>query len=337
MKKPGRQESPRPRLHFVRTRDGWRLAVYRYWKGKGSSRWGPVALVHGLGANRHNLDAPVPEISLARYLAERGHDVWVVELRGSGRSRAPLWPLRRSSFDFDDYVHLDVPALIRHLLDQTGRPAFHWVGHSMGGMLAYAALEHYSQELFRSVVTVGSPGFTGVKHPVVDGLYRLRFMLAVLPWVPMRRAAGLASFFPGLLARVVGPVLANPEAMDRGHVRELARSAVTDLPAAMLEQFSDWYHDSTGFRRGDGLLDYVEHLHRIRAPILIVAGAGDALTPLADLAAVHELISSPDKKLLICGREQGFSIDYGHIDLILGKNARSEIYPHIATWIESHG
>jgi pimeloyl-ACP methyl ester carboxylesterase len=331
-----RGDKQQPRFRYVRTRDGWRLATYRYWGGTGSSRWGPVVLVHGLGANRYNLDAPHLEISPARYLAARGHDVWVVELRGSGRSRPPLWPLRRTPFDFDDYVHLDVPALIRHILDETGRPALHWVGHSMGGMLAYAALEHYDQRLFQSVVTLGSPGFTGVRHPLVDILYRLRFMLNVMSWVPQRRAGRLASLFPGLLASTVGPVIANPSNMDRDHVQELARIALTDLPATLLEQFSDWYNQRTGFCRGDGLLDYVEHLSRIRAPILIVAGAGDALTPLSDLTAVYELIASPDKRLLVCGRAQGFSADYGHIDLVLGTHARAEVYPHIAGWIESH-
>ena len=47
------------------------------------SPMGPVLLVHGLGANRYNMDAPVHEINFAEYLRAR-------ELR----SRARL-PLRR--------------------------------------------------------------------------------------------------------------------------------------------------------------------------------------------------------------------------------------------------
>ena len=86
-------EVRKPRLEYVKTRDGWSLAVHRYWKGKGTSQWGPVLLVHGLGANRYDLDAPFPEISVARYLHSRAHDVWVIELRGSGKSRPPGWPL----------------------------------------------------------------------------------------------------------------------------------------------------------------------------------------------------------------------------------------------------
>ena len=44
----------------------------------------------------------------------------------------------------------------------------------MGGMLAYAAMIQYDQRIFRSVVAIGSPVFTSVRHPAVDLVYRLR-------------------------------------------------------------------------------------------------------------------------------------------------------------------
>jgi len=330
-------EVKRPRRLTIQTRDGWRLAVYRYWKGEGTSGWGPVVLCHGLGANRYDLDAPDHEISVARYLHARGHDVWVVELRGAGRSRPPGWPLRqRKPFDFDEYVHRDVPAILRHVLDATGGAALHWVGHSMGGMLAYAALEHFDNRLFRSVTTIGSPAFTAVKHPMVDKLYHLRFMLELVRWVPMRRLGLLGALFPGITIYTVGRLLANTEHMEPRHVRKLARLALYDLPAPLLRQFAEWYGGPAGFSRADRLLGYYEHLDRVEAPMLIIAGAGDVLTPVEDLAAVYEAISSPDKTLLVCGADQGFSLDYGHIDLVLGVRARDEVYPHIARWIESH-
>jgi len=327
----------RPRRLIVRTRDGWRLALHRYWKGDGTSRFGPVVLCHGLGANRHDLDAPHREISVAWYLHQRGHDVWVAELRGAGESRRPGWPLsRRLPFDFDEYVHRDIPAIIRFMLDTTSAQGLHWVGHSMGGMLAYAALEHFDHRLFRSVVTIGSPAFTAVKHPAVDQLYRLRFALDLLGWLPMRRLGLLGALFPGITLRTIGPILANVEHMEKRHVRQLAARALFDLPAPLLRQFAEWYGGSAGFSRADRLLDYCANLDRVKAPMLIIAGAGDMLTPLRDLSAVFEAIGSTDKKLLICGREQGFSLDYGHIDMVLGTRARDEVYPHIAGWIEQH-
>ncbi len=325
----------RPDTGFISTRDGWRLACYRYTPPSKRAYSEPVLLVHGLGANRFNLDAPFPNTSLAEYLRLRGWDVWVIELRGAGRSRQPGWPLRgKPQFDFDDYVHRDAPAVIRHLLDATGAEALHWVGHSMGGMLAYAALMHFDQQLFRSVVTVASPAFTATRHPRVDTMVRFRQLLRWVRWVPYRRAGQVASLWPPYLHRLVGDVAANPDQMDRAQLTVMARWTLTDLPAALLEQFSEWYDSKGGFSRYDGLLDYYDHLDRICAPMLLIAGATDQLSPVEDVRYVYEAISSTHKELLVCGRETGCAHDYKHIDLILGSRAQLEVYPHIARWIE---
>ena len=322
---------------FFRTRDGWKLAVYHYPSADRNSPWGPVVVCHGLGASRYNVDAPYPEISPAKYLHERGHDVWVVELRGAGASRpAGLFSSRRRQYDFDDYVHRDVPCIIRNVLDHTGAESLHWLGHSMGGMVAYAAMEYYNQRLFRSVVTVASPAFTDIKHPAVDLLFKMRFMLNLLPWVPYTPLAKVGALFPRLLLKTVGPVVANPENMDPKHIRTLAWHVPSNLPANLLRQFAEWYGGEGGFSRTDGLLDYYAHLDRITAPVLIIAGAGDRLTPVGDLQFVFDSIGSEDKRFLICGKQQGFAVDYGHIDMILGTHARREVYPHISGWIESH-
>ena len=51
---------------------------------------------------------------------------------------------------------------------------------------------------------------------------------------------------------------------------------------------------------------------------------------------LFEMVGSTEKELMIADREHGFSVDYGHIDLVLGTHARGEIYPRIAKWIETH-
>jgi hypothetical protein len=38
--------------------------------------------------------------------------------------------------------------------------------------------------------------------------------------------------------------------------------------------------------------------------------------------------------MLLCSKANGFAGDYGHIDLLLGRSARYEIYPRIASWLE---
>ena len=99
-----------------------------------------MILCHGLWANRFNLDFG-PGLSLARHLAERGFDVFVLELRGSGFSAdpGPEGPRGKAAraYGFDAHVTLDAPAALAEVRRVTGAAQVFWVGHSMGGMLGY--------------------------------------------------------------------------------------------------------------------------------------------------------------------------------------------------------
>src|SRR3954470_18923706 len=76
-------------VYRVPTPDGARIALGRY-HARGERRFlTPVVLCHGLGANRYDLDFD-EKYSLARFLARRGFETWVLELRGRGMAGKPL-------------------------------------------------------------------------------------------------------------------------------------------------------------------------------------------------------------------------------------------------------
>ena len=77
-------------------------------------------------------------------------------------------------------------------------------------------------------------------------------------------------------------------------------------------------------------------LDRVRSPLLVVAGSQDLLTPLDDVRVAFDRAGAKVKELLVCGREQGFSADYGHVDLVFGKKAPDEIFPRILDWFARH-
>ena len=107
-------------IHFVLTRDGWKVALHHYEPDKNRQAV-PVLLCHGLGANRFNFDLGA-EVSLARYLQKQGFDVWSVDLRGRGLSRQGTkgGVNGRGSHVFDDYVRQDAVAAIRHVQKGAG-------------------------------------------------------------------------------------------------------------------------------------------------------------------------------------------------------------------------
>jgi pimeloyl-ACP methyl ester carboxylesterase len=335
----GISRDPHPaELHWAHTRDGVRLALWRRRPMRLDKRRMPVFLCHGLGSNRADLDYPGRQ-SLARFLRDRGHDAWVVELRGAGRSSRPKRPRHRFGYGWlmDDYVAHDVPAAIARVRELTGQPAVHWVGHSMGGMLAYPLLEQCDRALVRSCVTVGAPSMARLKSETHDLAMRAIKLLRYAPVLPNRHGGrALAPLVPVLrpiVERVLGDFLYNPENIDDATLAQLLRHAVENVPATLVGQFGDWYAEK-GERTTYGTFTISENLHRIEAPLLVIAGSIDRLTPPEDLRAVYDRVSSREKEFLVVGRESGASREYGHVDLILGERAPEDVFPAIARWIE---
>jgi len=334
-----RQRDIQPRQFRAHTRDGWNLALYRYLPERRTHRT-PVILCHGMSSNRWDMDGP-GRISLARYLVRRGYDAWVVELRGAGRSTRPTrWNGKRYDWTFEDYVQHDAPAALRLVLRETGRKQVHWVGHSMGGMIAYALLMSPMHDKIASAVTLGSPTMSDVGHPMIDFGLPYRGLLRYIPdRIPIgtlaRLGFPLASLLERTLHRSISELGWHPGNGNPALFRALMLTAVDDLPASLLREFARWY-DTRAMSDRYGIFDFTEHLERITTPILVIAGSHDGLTPARDLERVHSRIASRDKSFRIIGRDYGFAHDYSHADLILGLHAPDDVYPVVLDWFERH-
>lgn len=334
-----RDHDGQPDCHWARTRDGWRLALYRHQPPAGSHRT-PVLLCHGMSSNRWDLDGP-GRISLARWLRRRGYDAWVLELRGAGRSTRPTWwNGKRYAWSFEDYVQHDAPAALQVILRETGATQVHWVGHSMGGMIAYALLMSPIQRKVASAVTLGSPTMSAVGHPVLDFGVPYRGLLRYVPSrIPLGTLARLAAPAAPLLARLLSPNVAelgwHPGNADVALLRTLMLTAVDDLPASLLREFARWY-DTRVMNDRYGMFDFSAHLERITTPLCIIAGSHDGLTPVRDLEEVYRRIASQDKAFRIIGQAHGCARNYSHADLVLGLYAPDDVYPVILDWLEAH-
>src|SRR5262245_4319878 len=176
-------------IQFGTTSDGWRIAVLRYRPARPPVPGrAPVLLVHGIAANRYNLDL-TEELSLARHLTQRGWDVWLVELRGRGLSLRPrLFSGVRYDWSFDDYAERDLPCATQVVTRVTGAPQLHLIGFSTGALACYAFLSdpHRSVEV-ASLVSIGGAASFKRLGRVLSGrlirslrLLRHRWFLRVL-------------------------------------------------------------------------------------------------------------------------------------------------------------
>lgn len=320
-------------IHTVRTEDGWDIQLRRYLpRGAGRRYAEPVVLCHGLGANHYNVDWD-PPYGIAQYLAEAGRDCWVITLRGHGGSARPS---RRNGlswgFSFDDHLRFDVAAALDCVVAKTGVDRVQWVGHSMGGMLAYALGGTPRERLLAGgVVALGSPA-SFADQTYLRWLTRLGVVLAGKTRVPQRWLTWTLAPFMGWIDLPFSELAVAPKSMDGKVIRRLQAWAFEDISAGVARQFHDWVVNDA-FRSLDGKVDYQERMRAHRAPFLLVAATEDLLAPPPCVQRAFSMLGSEEKTLRVVGKSEGNRVDYGHGDLLLGRAAPGEIYPLVEAWL----
>jgi predicted alpha/beta hydrolase len=317
------------RAYGVPTPDGWMLALHRYQPAAPAS--GAVLLCSGYSCNRHFIDFDERH-SLARFLARRGFDAWVVELRGRGMSRPCAGNSRPWRWTFDDLAQTDVPCAIRFVQKQVGHRRLCWVGHSMGAMVQYAHLGTAARDEWpAAIVTLASP----VVFPAAASalLQRIGNALLALPFfdlVPQRAALGVLWHLVGRTRAL--EIGMNPQNIDRRVVGTALRRAIGNPSRLKLQQLARWSADGA-FTSHDRAIDYRERLCDVDIPALVVAGGMDRLAPPECVAPAYEQFANSGKRFIVLDRAHGFGNDYGHVDIVLGRNAPDEVFPLLADWI----
>lgn len=323
--------SPKPRVEYVTTQDGWKIALHRH---RGTKRRFPVLLVHGLASNYRNMDFPVKDLSVARYLAKQGYDCWIVDLRGSGLSKKNFF--RAYKWYFDDFVFQDLPAAVEKVLEVTGAPKLHWIGHSLGGLLAYPFAQCFPRKnILKSLTTIAAPVTTASRPGYFKHTYRIDSLLRFIPVVPYRTLSKVAKIFANYVLGRDDHYLFAKENMTREIFTQILTHAVESVPSSLILQIHSWLRHNH-FVSKDGKINFMGNLEEITCPILMIAGSVDSFTTMADIRLAFRKIPNAKKELLIFGKDRGHQTEYGHVDLILGKNAPKEVYPHILRWLEEH-
>lgn len=323
-------------LHWATTADGWELPLGRYLpRGERVSRE-PVILCHGMGANRFNLDLN-ERYSLARFLAQRGFETWVVELRGCGMTRRPATG-RQYAHGFDDEVEQDVPALIGKVKGISAAERVLWVGHSKGGMVMYAWCGLATRTDIAGVAAIGSPmRVVPLIHPALLGtltkLENIPGLDAVYLSAPVRALAPIGS--TGILRL---RYMATSENMEPEITGFAMANLIGNVSRKTLRQFSRWR--TTGrFTNWDGTFDYGEGLATSLVPFLLIAGGADILVPAVAVEAARDAMVAArglDRvQYVLASAASGFSCDYGHGDLVLGRKAPDEIFPRVEEWLRN--
>lgn len=304
----------------VRTADGEILDVAEY---PGPGRRGVIYLQHGLAANLRSFDLHPHGPSFARWLAAQGYKVYAGNLRGRSRKNKKVWT-------FSDHLLRDIPALAAHIGGRRKRP-FHWVGHSLGGILGLAYAGGEGRDRLLSVTTIGSSFHYAAGPSNFKALLPFKSLLEKFSGFPLRR-----------LHRLMGPLSAgwivpdsfhyNRRNMSGAAVMAYHSQCVCDVTVTELLELASGLEENGLLceELGDRLEDIARSLD---VPWLSFAGGADKQCPPSCARKTFDGIEAPAKKFILASREEGFLSDYGHYDLIAGEKAESEVWPRIRDFI----
>ena len=315
-------------LLFAETRDGWRLALGHH-RAEGPRRGPPVLLVHGLASNRGAVDFGIVRWSLAARLARAGFDCFALDLRGHGASR----PARRGAprrWSFDDHAREDLPAAIDAVCAATGARAVTIVGHSQGGLLGMAACVLYPERV-AALVALGSPAWFHAQ----DFNWLLRNLFLVFMGRLNRFAARAVAPFAGYWHPPVSEVAINGRNVTRPVLRRVLANVVEDVSPGVLLQLVRWTRGDV-FDAEDGRDDYRAGLRSCRQPALFVSAAADRLAPPEVVARAAQAWGGPVTSFCV-GIAGSNCCDYGHSDLLFGRNAPEEVFDRVSAWLVALG
>jgi len=328
-----------PDTHEIRTDDGQPLVMTRFRDGAAAGA-APVVLVHGLGQNRYTFH--LRRSSMAEYLARRGFDVFVPELRGHGLSREAG---SEHPASFGDYVYKDVPAILRAVREIAGGQKVFYCGHSLGGTIGYA-LDPAMQAQIRGFVFLSAP------FDFCRGLCALRALCWSLVkahrYTPLRaiEMADKRTPFPidlagkaialGLFAHDsrlnLSPYrLWEPGSMDRDVLEERVRLGFDRTSLQMMKMITLWTGTGRLFDEKFGE-SYERNLAGKSVPAVFVAADNDRIVPEESIRPAFDMMPSPDKTWKTFGKSE-HGVHFGHLDLVTGRAARDTVWPYVAEWM----
>ena len=310
---------PAPERLFYVSADGWESPLLRL-RPSGDQPGEPVVLAHGLGSGQRSFDLHAD--SLARALQRAGYDVFLLAHRGDEGARPPA--ATGGGFDFDDIVTHDVPAALDRILAACGATRALWVGHALGGQLAYAHAARAGTEQLAALITLCAPvSFASPRSHARLAAHAAR-MLPTGWRVPTRRLqAALAPFGGEHLHQDLAPDA------DLDAVRSLMLHGSADLPLGLARQAATWLLAGTLCDRDDRV-DYIAGLCGLNLPLLAVVADADPLCSAAAARPAVEALADGDAQLLTL--EPG----WGHLDVLIGRRAADALFPKLQAWLQPH-
>ncbi len=308
---------------------------------------GPVLVAAGFSMRANSFAEPTIEQTFTEALVAEGYDVWLFDYRAS-----IALPSSLRDFTIDDIATADWPAAVEEVRLRTGAATVQVVGHCVGSVSILMALLA-GLDGVRSVVC---SQFS--VHTRTSALNRFKNAIHV---TDLFRAIGIKLLKPntgtGISDRLIdlgGALLPIPKGEQCQEPMCRWLNAIFGLTHTH-SQLNEATHQSfaTAFGTGDlkplgqlanmarkrkavnfeGEDVYLPHVDRLGLPILFIQGSKNYIFKPKGIATTLKWLRKHHRSDLF---ELLYLEGYAHLDGFVGRNAPTEVFPHIITHLNNH-
>ena len=274
----------------------------------GTAAGPPVLMLHGAIENGRIFYSESGK-GMAPYLARNGYDVYVIDLRGHGKSLPAID--RSSCFGQTEAICEDIPACIEAVRKLRGPIPQQWIAHSWGGVFfssVLARFPEYSKD-------VASLVYFGSKRTIrVWNIQRIVKVELVWKWI-----CPLACLIYGYLP-----------------ARQLRIGSDSET-AKFYRQSAEWVKNHVWVDSDDGF-DYGAAVKKLSLPpIWYLAAENDrALGHPDDVRDFMESSGRQECRYTLLACKNGNLHDYDHIDMLTHSDAVQDHFPLVLEWLRQH-
>ncbi|KAH7859997.1 hypothetical protein Vadar_008005 [Vaccinium darrowii] len=338
--------------HTVTTSDGYILSLQRIPAGRSGAQAykPPVLLQHGIFADASTWLMNSPDQSLGFILADNGYDVWLVSTRGtkysSGHTSLSTSDPAYWNWSWDELAANDLSASVQYVHDQTGQN-LHYVGHSLGTLMALAAIsKQQSVNMLRSAALLSPIAYLNQIPTLLGKAAAYSLIGDALYWL------GVDEFIPGgevvakfmnavcnvtnadcssLTSAIAGPpCCVSPSTMDAvmNHGPQPTSTKNMLHLAQMVRQGTIAMYD---YGSADGNNQHygqptppVYSMSNIvnDFPLFLAHGGQDYLSDPVDVQTLMSSLQDHDSNKLVVL----FTEEYAHLDYVFAGNANQVVY-----------
>ncbi|KAI4305728.1 hypothetical protein L6164_029076 [Bauhinia variegata] len=346
--------------HTVTTDDGYILSLQRMPAAQSGMKANksPVLLQHGIISDAISWLFNHPNESLAFILADNGYEVWLVNTRGTRYSNQhrSLSPDDKAYWDWswDQLTAYDLPASVQYVNNNTGQK-LHFVGHSLGTLIALSALSQdkvldslssaallspiaYLDKISSHPTKIAADIFLGDVvywlglrkfNPIGDGGSKLLEHMCNLPFI---KCKNLFTLFTGPnccinLSTIDVFLNHHPQPTSTKNLIHLAQM-IRSGKIAMYD-YGDQEQNMAHYGQASPPLYDMTRIPN-DFPLFLSYGGQDTLSDVKDVQVLLDNLKDHDKDKLVVA----FMEDYAHMDFVMGVNAKQVLYDNMMAFFD---